>query len=288
LSAGVANATPLAVNRITGWRVILTPRVVHTKTRRTVVANARRTIVRMRRVPLLLFTVAALTAGGCAHQAGSAAPGPGGATRAPAATASSSTGGAKPTEPAPAVSEPAAPRAVYRISYPWGVPAKSVTVNHPFTPPIAPPPTPPLPYLVAIYVGDHPEGSPKYERISFYFRGTFPSYRFQYVRQVLDEGQGAPISLEGNSYLGIHFVEAQAHDAAGKSTIKVSPDSHIGFQNLKSYGFGGDFEGHLTYGLGIQVAPNSDQVLAIRAGELKKPDGSGDFYYVVHVDVRTS
>jgi hypothetical protein len=238
----------------------------------------------MRRVPLLLFAAAAMTASGCAPQPGSA-PGPGGSTRAPAAT-TSSTG--EPTEPAPPASEPTAPRAEYRVSYDWGVPSKSVTVNHPFTPPIAAAPAPPLPYLVAIYVGDHPEGSPKYARISFYFRGTFPSYQFQYVRQVLDEGKGEPISLEGNSYLGIHFVEAQAHDAVGNSTIKVSPKSHIGFRNLASYGFGGDFEGHVTYGLGIQVAPDSDQMLAIRAGELKKPDGSGDFYYVVHLDVRNS
>ncbi len=244
--------------------------------------------MRMRRVPLFVFAVAALTVGGCTQDAGSA-PGPGGAVPAPAATTTmSSTAGAKPTAPTPPASEPTASAAEYRVSYDWGVPAKSVTVNHPFTPPIASPPAPPLPYLVAIYVGDHPEGSPKYGRISFYFRGAFPSYRFEYVRDVLDEGRGAPISLEGNSYLGIHFVEAQAHDAAGNSTIKVSPGSHIGFRNLKSYGFGGDFEGHVTYGLGIQVAPNSDQVLPIRAGELKKPDGSGDFYYVVHIDVRNS
>jgi hypothetical protein len=226
-----------------------------------------------------------LTAGGCAQFAGSA-PGPGGATRAPVVTTSS--GGAKPIKPAPPASEPTTPSAEYRVSYDWGVSANRVTVNHPFTPPIASAPAPPLPHLVAISVGDHPEGSPTYGRISFYFRVAFPSYHFQYVRQVLDEGKSEPISLEGNSYLGIHFVETQAHDAAGNSTIKVSPDSHTGFRSLKSYGFGGDFEGHLTYGLGIQVAPNSDQVLAIRAGELKKPDGSGDFYYVVHVDVRDS
>ena len=57
---------------------------------------------------------------------------------------------------------------------------------------------------------------------------------------------------------------------------------------LKTYGFGGGFEGYVTYGISIQTAPNSDQVLAIRAGELKKPDGSGAFYYVVHADVRNS
>lgn len=241
--------------------------------------------MRMRRVPLLLVAVAALTAVGCARQAVSA--GPGSATRAPAAT-TSSTGSVKPTQPASTASKPAASGADYRVRYGWDVPSTTVTVNHPFTPPIAAPPAPPLPYLVAIYVGNHSETTPKYERISFYFRGGFPSYTLQYVRQVLDEAKGEAISLEGNSYLGIHFVQAQTHDAAATSTIKDSPDSHIGFQNLKSYGFGGDFEGHVTYGLGIQVAPNSDQLLAIRAGELTKPDGSGDFYYIVHVDVRSS
>jgi len=238
----------------------------------------------MRRVPLVLLAVAALTAGGCAKPGGPG-PGRGGATPAPSAT-TSSTGGAKPTEPAPPAGEPTAPGLEYRVSYNWGVPSSSVVVNHPRTAPIAPPPAPPLPYLVAIYVGDHPEGNPKYGRISFYFRGAFPSYDFQYVRQVLNEGQGAPISLEGNSFLRIQFVQAQTRDAAGNSTIKVSPKSHIGLQNLKSYGFGGDFEGYVTYGLGIQVAPNSDQVSAIRVGELRKPDGSGGFYYAVHVDAQ--
>jgi len=195
------------------------------------------------------------------------------------------TGGADATEPPPPPKTPTI-NVDYRRSYGWGVPSSQVTVNHLLSPPIAPPPASPLPYLVAIYVADHPEGSPKYSRISFYFRGAFPSYRLQYVKQVLSEGKGTPISLEGNSFLRIQFVEAQTHDSGGKSTVSVAPKLHIGLANLKSYGFGGDFEGYVTYGLGIQVAPNSDQALAIRAGELTKPDGSGGMYYIVHVDVR--
>ncbi|HEY7175344.1 MAG TPA: hypothetical protein VH442_10540 [Micromonosporaceae bacterium] len=174
----------------------------------------------------------------------------------------------------------------YRTSYGWGVPSNEVRIDHPLRVPIAPPPAPPLPYLEAIYVADHPEGSPKYSRISFYFRGAIPSYRVQYVRRVLSEGEGTPISLEGNSFLRIQFVNAQAHDSAGRSTVRVSPKSHIGLVNLKSYGFGGDFEGYVTYGLGIQVATNSGQVLAIRAGELTRRDGSGGVYNIVHIDVR--
>jgi hypothetical protein len=252
--------------------------------RRPVGSAARRTTMRMHCVALSLLAVAALTAGGCAERGGSG-PGAGGATPAPSATASSA-GGANLAGTMPPASEPTGPDMEYRVSYNWGVPSNRVTVDHPLTAPLAPPPAPGVPYLVAIYVGDHPEGNPKYGRISFYFRGAFPSYNFQYVPQVLNEGQGAPISLEGNSFLRIQFVDAITHDAAGHSTIKVSPNTHIGFPSLKGYGFGGDYEGYVTYGLGIQVAPNSDQVRAIRTGELKKPDGSGGFYYVVHFDVR--
>ncbi|MGH8773863.1 MAG: AMIN-like domain-containing (lipo)protein [Jiangellaceae bacterium] len=165
------------------------------------------------------------------------------------------------------------------MSYDWATPSDEVTVAHPAEIP--------LPYLVAIYVGDHPEGSPPYQRISFYFRDAFPEYNLQYVRSVLEEGSGAPISLQGNGFLRVGFVNAQAHDDAGASTVETAPDTTIGFTNLKSYGFAGDFEGHLTYGLGIQVAPNSDQVLQVRAGELTRSDGSDGLYYVVYVDVQT-
>jgi len=255
--------------------------------------------MRMRCVPLIVVAVAALTVGACSGRAGSDAtlgtppsgatlPSTGGAalsTVRPPGPTTPSNGGAAPSKPALPASEPTERGADYRVSYGWGVPSTRITVNHPITAPIAPPPAAPLPYLVAIYVGDHPQASPKYGRISFYFRGGFPSYNFQYAKQVLDDPRGMRISLEGNSYLGIHFVQAQAHDPAGNSTVRTSPDEHIGFRNLKSYAFGGDFEGYLTYGLGIQVAPNTDQVLTIRAGELKKPDGSGHVYYVVYFDV---
>jgi len=242
--------------------------------------------MRMRPVPILLVALAAFTAAGCTESAASerAAPTLTSSAAATPSMTTPATGGADATEPPP----PKTPtvNVDYRRSYGWGVPSGEVTVNHPLSPPIAPPPASPLPYLVAIYVADHPEGSPKYSRISFYFRRAVPSYRLQYVKQVLSEGKGAPISLEGNSFLRIQFVDAQTYDSGGKSTVRVAPKLHIGLANLKSYGFGGDFEGYVTYGLGIQVSPNSDQALAIRAGELTKPDGSGGQYYVIHVDVR--
>jgi hypothetical protein len=243
--------------------------------------------MRARRIPVLVLLPATLLAGalaasGCT-KAGDTTPGPGAAPTTAAPTSAPASTGEAPNPPPP--NEPTAAGLEYRVSYNWGVPSSKVTIPH-SVPPIAAPPSPPLPYLVAVYVGNHPEANPRYQRISFYFRGAFPEYNLQYVKSVLSEGKGDAIPLGGNAFLRIEFINAQAHDNAGAPTVKATPKNPIGFANLNSYGFAGDFEGHVTYGLGIKVAPNSDQVLPIRAGELKKPDGSGGFYYVVHFDVQ--
>jgi hypothetical protein len=217
---------------------------------------------------LLVLGVLALALVGCAPQ--ESPPGAGGAGS-----------GGPPTTQASLPSDEPSPSADYKVTYGFGVPTATVTVPHSASPP-------PLPYLVGIYVGDHPEGSPHYQRISFYFRVGFPTYAFSYVPSVLNEGQGAPITLSGNAFLRVGFVNAQAHDNSGNPTVTASPASSIGFSALRSYGFAGDFEGHLTYGLGLQTASNSDQVLPIRSGELKKPDGAGGFFYVVHFDVQSA
>jgi hypothetical protein len=236
--------------------------------------------MRPRRVPtavlLAALAVAAAAAAGCAPVDGTGGGGP-------APTGAATTGAAKPTDPPS--SEPTA-TGEYRVTYGFAVPSGRITINHTNKIPVAPPPAPPLPYLVAIYAGDHPEASPKYARMSFYFRGAFPSYNFEYVPEVITEAKGDAIPLEGNAFIRLGFVDAQAHDTNGAPTIKVQPASHIGFGNLQSYGFAGDFEGHVSYGLGVRVAPGSDQVLPLRTGELKKPDGAGGYYYVVHIDVQ--
>ena len=185
-----------------------------------------------------------------------------------------------PTDAAqPPANEPAAEATEHRVTYDWATPSDQVTIEHPAE---APTPT-----LVAIYAGDHPEGDRPYQRIAFYFREGFPEYNLQYVPSVVGDGTGEPITLEGNAFLQIGFVDATSHDDAGESTVSVAPDESIGLQNLKSYGSAGEFEARLTYGLGLQVAPNSDQVLNVRAGELTKPDGTGGTYHVVYVDIET-
>jgi hypothetical protein len=219
--------------------------------------------------------------------------GAGGATASPGQSADTSTGTTTATStgtntgtstgttPAPGKTSAATTeQGTWKVRYGWAVPSARTSISNPTKLP--------LPYLAEIHVGDHRGENPGYARISFYFRNGVPAYNFQYAKQVLTEGQGTPITLEGNSFLRLQFSGAQQHDDSGRSTLTVAPARHIGYQNLKSYGFGGDFEGYITYGLGIQTTPNSDHVLQIRVGELlKKPDGKGGYFYVVAVDVAT-
>ena len=88
----------------------------------------------------------------------------------------------------------------YRVTYGFAVPSEPGDNRARVRPPIAQPPAPPLPYLVGMYVGNHPEGNPAYQRISFYFRGAFPSYRFQYVPQVIQRRRGAAGCLVGQQF----------------------------------------------------------------------------------------
>ena len=182
------------------------------------------------------------------------------------------------TAPTPADSES-------RVTYGWDVPTGLVTIPHVVPAPIAPNPELPLPSLVRISADDHPEAHPAYQRISFHFRGAFPSYNFGYVPTLTADPTDEPIPLEGNGVLRIRFFPAQAHDNIGGSTVVEAPQNPIAFQNLKSYGFAGDYEGYLTFGLGLQVAPDSDQVLAVRSGEYRAADAAGEATYVVSFDI---
>jgi hypothetical protein len=170
----------------------------------------------------------------------------------------------------------------FRTAYPWGVPTEPVLISHPVRPPVASPPAPPLPWLVAINAADHGGQRPPYSRISFYFRGGFPSYELGYVDRVRAEGTGDTVELPGNAFLRIRFIQAQAHDERGRWTVTDSPDPALRFPTLRGYGFGGDFEGYLTYGLGLRVAAGSDQVLRVRVLELTRTDGR----HVIAFDVR--
>jgi hypothetical protein len=133
---------------------------------------------------------------------------------------------------------------------------------------------PPVPELVSIRVGAHPEGG--YDRISLEFSGQVPGFRAGYVPQVVRDGSGASVSMPGSAFLQLRFTSAQAHDDSGKPTVtNVTNPVTVGFPELRSYVLNGDFEGYVSVALGL-AAPNGFHV-----SELTKSPTD----HVVYVDV---
>ncbi|QLQ36766.1 AMIN-like domain-containing (lipo)protein [Micromonospora robiginosa] len=227
----------------------------------------------LRRVPplvgLVVLLAAACTTPG--HDGPDPAP-PTSTTSAPATTAAP-----PPAATLPASSDAAATTGPWRRTWGWAVPATPAQVTHAVRAPATPNAGGPLPVLVAVQVGDHPEEG--FSRITFAFRGPTPSYRVGYVPQVVTEGRGAPVELPGTAYLSVRFSPARGHDARGGGTADVPPAA-IGYPTLLGWAAAGDFEGHLSFGLGLQ--PPDGGLVPVRLGESTRPDGT----HVVSVDVR--
>ena len=146
----------------------------------------------------------------------------------------------------------------------------------------------PVPELVQIKVGSHPAapGDRAYNRISFTFTNAFPSYQFAFAGNLVADGSGKVIPLGGLGVLKIVFTGAQAHTADGtKSSIISQPSSSIGFQRMTDYAQAGDFEGVLSYGVGISwPIPHSNPQIGVRAYEEETVVG-GQHRYTVAIDI---
>src|SRR5262245_34056065 len=163
---------------------------------------------------LVLCVIAVAFLAGCAGPTGSSL----GSSSAPPSSPSSSPG-ASPAVAGPSpllgATQPPASPSDYKVTFGFAVPSGVVSVAHPFTPP-------PLRSLVGLFVGDHPEGAPAYQRMSFYFRGGYPSYKVSYVPRVVADGSGAVIPLPGNAFLQVVFTDTQ-------SSVTSSPSATIGY-----------------------------------------------------------
>ncbi|SCG65080.1 AMIN-like domain-containing (lipo)protein [Micromonospora inositola] len=229
------------------------------------------------RVPLLASLVVLLAAA-CTttdHDGATSAPS---TAPAPSATAAAPTDTAPTAPTAPATTAAAPADRGWRVTYGWGVPSSPARVTHTVTVPVTPAPGEPLPVLVQIQVGDHPaEG---FSRITFAFRGPTPGYQVGYVSRVESDGSGAPVDLPGDAFLSVRFDPAQGHDSSGRNTVRA-PARAIGYPTLRGWAPAGDFEGHLSFGLGLRTTGGPPPV---RLAESTRPDGA----HVVSVDVRRS
>ena len=228
--------------------------------------------MRTHRVLVISLAASLLALGACGESTG-------GATGTPT-PATSPTGGpptAAPSWAPPPSSEPTTAPEATKETYAWAVPSNRAAVANPVPRPQA--------LLVAVYSSEHSTEDPAFERLAFYFRSGLPSYNFNYAAEIREGEAGANLPLKGNAFLRLQFEEATTAGPSG-TTVSLDRDQAIGLKNLKNFGYAGEPGKYLNYGVGIQVAPGSGQVLPIRATQFKRSDGAGDFYYVVAIDVQ--
>lgn len=109
---------------------------------------------------------------------------------------------------------------------------------------------PPVPTLVALRVGSHPQEG--YDRMAFEF-DELPGYQVGYRDEIVYDGSGEPVSLPGEAFIQLVFNPAQAHDEAGNPTLAAPPVEPVTFGSaaLESYVLNGDFEGYVSIALGL-------------------------------------
>ena len=242
--------------------------------------------MRFPRTPAILaFAFLLVTLAACGGQA--AKPG---AAASPSSTPSAAATPGPATAPAPGPSSDVAPPSPSirvlssRVAYEWLWPNGPVPgrVTHSY-------PVPPVPELVSISVGEHPAGSgqPAFDRMSFTFTNAFPSYRFEFTTSLVSDGSGKVIPLTGPDVLKIVFTQAQAHTAGGTgSTIISQPGRPIDYQIMTDFAQAGDFEGALTYGIGVaRPILHSNPQSAVRAYEVETITANGQHRYVVAIDI---
>jgi hypothetical protein len=128
-------------------------------------------------------------------------------------------------------------------------------------------PARPAPELVSVQTAER-DG---YDRVVFTFEGSLPGYQVRYVPRVTDAG-GRRLALRGAAFLEVAFEPARAHGADGRPTFPagtITPGSPA----LRQVRFAGDFEGQVSFGLGVASRGG------FRVSELRNPSR-------VAVDVR--
>ena len=102
-----------------------------------------------------------------------------------------------------------------------------------------------------------------YDRVLFTFQGAMPGYQVRYVPEVTDQA-GRPVALRGKAFLAVTFEPARAHDPGGQPTVStaaLTPGSPV----LRQVRFAGDFEGRVSFGLGLAERDG------FRVSELRDP-----------------
>ncbi len=105
---------------------------------------------------------------------------------------------------------------------------------------------PSVPILTGVRAAHHTG----YDRIVFDFTGGRPTSRkAAYVAKLIADPSGKVIPIKGKAILRIAFTPAAAHNSKGQPTSPTSIT--FGLPEIKQAKKAGDFEGYVSYGIGL-------------------------------------
>ncbi|GGL05118.1 AMIN-like domain-containing (lipo)protein [Planomonospora parontospora] len=105
-----------------------------------------------------------------------------------------------------------------------------------------------------------------YDRVVIDFRGDLPGYTVDWVPELVQDGSGEPIDVEGGAYLQVTMLPANAHTEEGTPTLTGGPILQAGLGNVRSVVKTGDFEA--VVGVGIVL----ERRAGFRVTEQKQPN----------------
>ncbi|MDA0180106.1 hypothetical protein OJ997_07345 [Solirubrobacter phytolaccae] len=89
-----------------------------------------------------------------------------------------------------------------------------------------------------------------FDRFVIRARSATPGYDVRYVSQIVEDGSGDPVSLLGTRRIRVIVRDARGHTSGGTNLLPsvITP----GCSNLRQIKNAGDFEGQVTFGLGLR------------------------------------
>jgi hypothetical protein len=89
-----------------------------------------------------------------------------------------------------------------------------------------------------------------FDRFVVRARFATPGYRVRYVRQVIADGSGLPVPLRGTKRIRVVIRNARGHTQGGMNLLPAVRTPLC--PNLRQVKVAGDFEGVVTFGLGLR------------------------------------
>ncbi|MFI6293182.1 hypothetical protein ACIBEJ_16450 [Nonomuraea sp. NPDC050790] len=101
----------------------------------------------------------------------------------------------------------------------------------------------------ALVTGVRYAAHPAYDRVVIDLRGKIPGYTVTWAEELLEDGSGKRIDVDGGAYLQVILTPADAHTAKGEPTWTGGPIFQTDLGNVSSVVKTGDFEGRVGVGI---------------------------------------